>query len=103
MADSINPYTGKRLVTWNLRYPRMMHSEVMTPRVFARNAESSRARPVAAILPQIEDEPYIPIEWGQNQKGMSAGEPVSLELAAEAEEEWLAARDDAVRHARKLA
>lgn len=62
------------LSTLLLRYPRFIHAEVMTHRVFSRNAGSSRAIPVAKMINDIQADPAMPIFWGKNQKGMQAFE-----------------------------
>lgn len=71
IADSISN-TGVRLTTLQLKYPRFIHSEFMTHRVFSRNASSSRAIPVAKMLEMIKDEPAMPVHWGKNIAGMQA-------------------------------
>jgi hypothetical protein len=73
IADSISP-EGIRLPSMELRYPRFIHSELMTHRVMSRNARSSRAVPVPKMLQEIMDDPVIPIHWGAAQKGMQAYE-----------------------------
>ena len=45
IADSLSE-AGKRIVTFELQYQRFIHGEVMTHRLFSRNAMSSRAIPV---------------------------------------------------------
>lgn len=76
IADSISE-RGVRLVTMKLRYPRMVHSEFMTHRVFSRNASSSRAIPVSKMLQQVWHDPAMPVYWGKNQPGMQAREELS--------------------------
>jgi hypothetical protein len=75
---------GIDLLTYQLAYPRFIHSELMTHRVFSRNASSSRAIPVAKMIEQVRRDPAMPIHWGKNQPGMQAHEehdaPVLLEL-----------------------
>lgn len=71
IADSIS-VTGKRITTLQLCYPRFIHAEFMTHRVFSRNASSSRAIPVMKMLAQVWNDPATPIHWGQNQAGMQA-------------------------------
>lgn len=95
------------IITMHWRYPRPIHGEVMTHRKFSRNARSSRAVPVAKMLKEIRETPFIPWHWGKNQKGMQASqecdERVKLhpELGAgfEREEAWLRACDQALEHA----
>ncbi len=62
------------IYTFRLKYWRAIHSEVMTHRVFSRNAGSSRAIPVKKMLEQIRLCPAGPTNWGKNQKGMQAHE-----------------------------
>ena len=62
------------IYTLRMRYPRIIHAEVMTHRVFSRNARSSRAVPVQTMLDEIRNSPFVPWHWGANQKGMQAGE-----------------------------
>lgn len=77
VADSISQ--GKRITTFELEYPRFIHSELMTHRVFSRNAMSSRAVPIEKMIEQVAKEPAMPIHWGKNQAGMQAKEEVSGE------------------------
>lgn len=67
IADSLNPQ-GNRITTFLLTYPRFIHSELMTHRVFSRNSASSRAIPFEKMVKMIEEDPFIPIAW---QKGLS--------------------------------
>ncbi|PZP71876.1 MAG: hypothetical protein DI590_05675 [Methylorubrum populi] len=59
--------------SFQLRYPLQIHAELMTHRVFSRNARSSRAVPTERMLTEVLQEPFIPRYWGANQKGMQAG------------------------------
>lgn len=62
------------IYTIRLRYPRIIHGEIMTHRVFSRNARSSRAVPVKTMLLETTTIPFVPWHWGANQKGMQATE-----------------------------
>lgn len=70
IADSIS--NGTRITTFELEYPRFIHSEFMTHRLFSRNAASSRAIPVSTILGLIKSNMAMPSHWGKNQSGMQA-------------------------------
>lgn len=72
VADSISAWSRQRLTTVALRYPRFIHSELMTHRALSRNASSSRAIPVKTMLKQVWNDPAMPIHWGANRKGMQA-------------------------------
>lgn len=76
IEDSISN-GGHRLTTLECSYPRFIHSEVMTHRVFSRNAMSSRAIPVAKMIEQVRTNPAAPIHWGANQPGMQAHQEVA--------------------------
>lgn len=83
ILDSISP-DGIRLTTLHARYPRMIHAEVMTHRMFSRNARSSRAVPSSRL--RAEDI-YVP-RFAHNQKGMRAAGLLSDEEQRRAEEIW---------------
>lgn len=70
VADSING--NNRITTFELEYPRFIHSELMTHRLFSRNAMSSRAVPIGKMLEQVRKNPARPIHWGINKSGMQA-------------------------------
>lgn len=100
VADSENE-AGNRLTTLELSYPRFIHGEVMTHRVFSRNAMSSRAIPVAKMIDQVRNNPVIPIHWGANQPGMQAA--AELADTTEAEQQWRMASRFAADRAERMA
>src|SRR5580698_10436910 len=102
LLDSRSP-SGARLTTLEVRYPRFIHSEMMTHRVFSRNAASSRAIPIKKMIAAVREEPALPVYWGRNQTGMSAREAIAADGEARARAEWQLALDDALRHAERLA
>jgi hypothetical protein len=73
ILDSVGP-NAARLTTFELQYPRIVHAELMTHRVFSRNSASSRAIPTERLLERIERDPVLPVWWGKNQSGMQARE-----------------------------
>ena len=108
ILDSVSE-EGIRLTTFQLRYPRFIHAELMTHRVFSRNASSSRAIPVKKIIQDILEDTAMPMYWGKNQPGMQAfeetDEPVFFRdmsggYALSREQAWLRARDHAIEVAR---
>lgn len=76
VCDSVNE-DGVRLTTFELEYPRFIHSELMTHRMLSKNSSSSRAIPVSKMIGQIEDNMALPLYWGKNKSGMQAVEEVS--------------------------
>ena len=78
VADSVSPH-GVRLTTMALRYPKFIHGELMTHRVFSRNASSSRAVPTARLIAEArgDDTRASFVWWGKNQPGMAAAEELS--------------------------
>lgn len=118
MADSVAG--AHRLTTFILEYPRFIHAEVLTHRMFSKNAASSRAIPVEKMIQHVIDNPAMPVYWGKNQPGMQAsselddtekrmwtwtnkpelyGEMTEMEYAKKT---WLTARDAAIEYVRKL-
>ncbi len=101
LLDSASP-AGVRLTTMEVRYPRFIHSELMTHRNFSRNAASSRAVPIRKMIDAVREEPAMPVWWGRNQTGMQAFAEIDEGTRALAEAEWRNALDDALRHAERL-
>jgi thymidylate synthase ThyX len=105
IADSIY---HTRITTVQLRYPRFIHAELMTHRVFSRNASSSRAIPVKKLIEEATDRPAVPIFWTKNQSGMQGREGCDALVVLDRTEytreaAWRRARDAAVKHARAFA
>jgi len=83
ICDSISP-AGIRLTTFHLRYWRAIHSELMTHRVFSRNARSSRAVPSKVLL----TEPLFVPTFGMNKPGMQSDIVAPPELQQKWADEW---------------
>ena len=62
VADSVDT-RGNRITSFLLTYPRFIHSELMTHRMFSRNSASSRAIPFGRMVKMVEEDPFIPIAW----------------------------------------
>jgi len=100
LADSINPQ-GDRITTMKVTFPRIIHSEIMTHRMFSRNSASSRAIPFKKMVKMVEENPFIPLAFQKNHKGMQGTE--YLENTYPLVEGWLKARDTAIQIAQGLA
>jgi thymidylate synthase ThyX len=103
LNKSKHPWGGPDLITFELRYPRCIHAEFMTHRVFSRNASSSRAIPVERLIADVENDPFIPSHWGKNQKGMQADAELSADEIIQATTGWLEALEHTKRTASRLA
>jgi thymidylate synthase ThyX len=103
VADSVNvSLRDKRITSFILTYPRFIHSELMTHRMFSRNAASSRAIPILKFIEDVLTDPAVPTHWGAKQKGMQADNEVDEETKIKAMLIWNEARDSAVSHAKRL-
>ena len=107
VADSINPQ-GDRITTFLLTYPRFIHGELMTHRMFSRNSASSRAIPFEKMYKMVAEDPFIPIAWQKDHKGMQGTEYFIKEINDDYDEiyilrqEWIYARDKALDSATYL-
>ena len=102
VADSISPQ-GSRITSFILTYPRFIHAELMTHRMFSRNSASSRAIPFGKMVKMVQEDPFIPIAWQKDHKGMQGTEYFTNEEAVYiCVVRWLAARDEAVFQAEQL-
>lgn len=87
IEDTMSP-SGVRLTTLELVYPRYIHSELMTHRMFSRNASSSRATPLKVTLDEVCLDPVFFDFVGKNQKGMVAAEPLNDVLVDDFKTDW---------------
>jgi thymidylate synthase ThyX len=101
LADSVNA-RGTRITTFKLRYPRFIHAERLRHRILSCSVASSRAIPTERMIADIERDPVIPMEWGANQRGMSAGAALPLHQARDCEYIWRNACAVAIDHARSM-
>jgi thymidylate synthase ThyX len=106
VADSISP-EGIRLTTFQLKYPYIIHGELMTHRMFSRNASSTRAIPVKELIRRIEEDPFVPLHWGAAQKGMQADKECEAPVidwdhgnSIRREGAWIIALSNAIKAAR---
>lgn len=97
ILDSVSK-DDKRLTSFKLRYPKMVHGDFMTHRVFSRNASSSRAIPTAKLAAV---EMYVP-DFRQNKPGMQPGAYLSDEAQEAAAGHWRAAADRCLLEATRL-
>lgn len=96
IADSIADGC-KRITTMQLRYPRFIHAEFMTHRVFSRNASSSRAIPIERMIEDIKRDPALPVRWGINGRGMQDHGEMRISDQEWCQDVWLNARDEAIK------
>lgn len=101
-ADSINKTTGDRITTFVLKYPRFIHAEFMTHRVFSRNASSSRAIPLSTTIKNLREEIAYPLDFRKNKKGMQAGKKLSKEEEFKARFFWEQACENAIQAAEAI-
>src|SRR5574344_216829 len=101
IADSVDAKSGNRVTTFELEYPRYIHSQLMTHRVFSRNCASSRAIPINKVIEQIECDPQEPM-WTYNKSGMQGKEVQEEELKNKCLSVWNKARDNAINTAKEL-
>ena len=99
VADSISPQ-GDRLISVLATFPRIILSEMNTHRMLSKNTSSSRAIPFNKMVEAVQNNPFIPIAWQREHKGMQGSEYFTNKKDIEANEKmWLHARDYAIQSA----
>ena len=101
VCDSINEQ-GVRLTTFEIEYPRFIHSELMTHRNLSKNSSSSRAIPIKKMLSQIEDNMAMPVYWGKAKSGMQADGEVDEDSVWWYREKWKFAYDEVSYRVKQL-
>jgi hypothetical protein len=69
IQGSVCATTGTAITTLVCEYPRPIHAQLLTHRVFSKNSSSTRAVPLKTAIEQVQTNPakYI---WTANQPGM---------------------------------
>ena len=102
VAHSLSPQRDE-LISVLCTFPRIILAEVNTHRMLSKNTSSSRAIPFKKMVEAIENDPFIPIAWQKEHKGMQGSEYITKEVfIKEANANWLQARDYAVKQAEYL-
>lgn len=102
IAHSKHFMTGKEIATMVVTFPRFILAEFNTHRMFSRNSASSRAIPFEKMLKAVKENPFVPIAWQKDHKGMQGteyetGSGVDANISS-----WLSARNKAVDVAEEL-
>ncbi len=100
IADSV--FGGRRITTMSCRVPKWLLAELNTHKACSRNAGSSRAIPTERVINQIEDDPFIPVYWGEKQKGMAVSKEIPWFNHKTVKHLWLKGARHAVEIARDL-
>lgn len=102
-AEIINHSKGENggeLITYKLTYPRIILSEMNTHKMIMKNTSSSRAIPFEKMVEVVKNEPFIPLAFQCQHKGMQGSQYLTDPYVIEKKKEkWLNARDKAIRSA----
>jgi hypothetical protein len=92
IADSKNEF-GQRLTTFVLTFPRIVLAEFNTHRMISKNSASSRAIPFKTMLKMVWQNPFIPIAWMKDHKGMQGNSYFTGVKVFFLKQLWLTARN----------
>lgn len=102
VADSKAP-SGDRLTTMLVTFPRFILAELNTHRMLSKNSASSRAIPFNTMVKSVQDNPFIPIAWQKEHKGMQGSTYITNEEEIAINiRDWHRAKIDAIRNAEIL-
>ncbi len=99
IADSLSP-SGDRCTSLLCTFPRFILAELNTHRAFSRNSASSRAVPFETMLKRVEDDPFIPIKWMKDHKGMQGKE--YFEDVEDLKSNWINASRSAIHYSKNI-
>lgn len=96
VAHSINEQ-GDELISVMATFPRIILAEVNTHKMLSKNTSSSRAIPFSKMVETIQNDPFIPIAWQKEHKGMQGTEYITdKDKILLLEQNWLKGRDYAL-------
>ena len=94
---------GNELLTMSVTFPRFILAEINTHRMLSKNTSSSRAIPFEKMVEAVQNNPFIPIAWQKEHKGMQGTEYFTDEKDIyRVEQVWRDARRRAVDVAKDL-
>jgi thymidylate synthase ThyX len=102
VGHSLSPQ-AEELISVLATFPRIILSEVNTHRMLSKNTSSSRAIPFNKMLEAIKTNPFIPIAFQKEHKGMQGTEYITdvLDLRV-ANREWKDAMNYAILSAQRV-
>lgn len=100
VAHSLSPQ-GEELISILCTFPRIILAEVNTHRMLSKNTSSSRAIPFKKMVEAVKTNPFIPIAWQKDHKGMQGIEYFTdtHNDIPHLERMWLSARDNTINTA----
>ena len=101
VADSLSPQ-GNRLTSLLITFPRIVLAEVNTHRMLSKNTSSSRAIPFKKMVESVQNDPFIPIAFQEHHSGMQGTEYLNGIEEENAIDNWLLAKDSAIKEAEVL-
>jgi hypothetical protein len=102
VAHSLSPQ-GDELISILCTFPRIILAEVNTHRMLSKNTSSSRAIPFNKMVEAVQNDPFMPVAWQKDHKGMQGSEYiVNDHTISLCKDEWLRARDNAIESATQL-
>lgn len=102
VADSKNEF-GERITSMVCTFPRFILAELNTHRMFSRNSASSRAIPYPKMVKLVKDNPFIPVAWQKDHKGMQGFEYLDSTTVEYVVKQWLFARDCMIDASQRIA
>ena len=101
VGHSLSPQ-GDELISVLCTFPRIILAEVNTHRMLSKNTSSSRAIPFKKMVESVQNDPFIPMAWQKDHKGMQGNEYLTDRKHENAVYEWLKSRDYAVKQAKMM-
>lgn len=95
VAHSVSP-EGKEIITYSLKYGLIVHSEKLRHRLFSNSVKSNRAVSSKQIRKEVLEDPYVPVKFGGEQRGMVSSEEYEFTHAKLCRALWRASRYPAV-------
>lgn len=103
VAGSLNPFNDKKLVTFHIRIPRIILPEINTHKMLVSNAASSRAISFNKKVEAVSNDPFVPIAWQKDHKGMQGTKYFEGGIVEHHKSLWVKAKDNAVQLANTMA
>lgn len=102
VGHSKNEFNNE-IMTMIVTFPRFILAEVNTHRMLSKNSASSRAIPFEKMIEIVKANPFVPIAWQANHKGMQGTEYLNKRDTEVCNSAWKMASIRAIEQAEYLA
>ena len=101
ICDSVSK-DNIRVITLETNAPKFIDAQFCKHRMMSSNSSSSRAIPTHKLIALVRNDPFVPVSWRANERGMQGYKPLPSHIATAARIEWIRSANNAASVAESM-